>query len=146
MDAATAQQLAAAIQALAAAAAALPPPPAPPAPAAPEADPLTSPTREVPLTLPLSTGQVNSQMELRLSHPSSPGRSMPFNSSWPTSRQEPRHAVGTIQHMVSLRWWGLVWSSTYSTITARSLMHKLKLLEWPATPRMQAPEPNKTPK
>ena len=42
MDAATAQQLAAAIQALAVAAAALPPPPAPPAPAAPAADPLTS--------------------------------------------------------------------------------------------------------
>ena len=43
MDAATAQQLAAAIQALAVAAAALPPPPAPQAPAAPAADPLTSP-------------------------------------------------------------------------------------------------------
>ena len=42
MDAATSQQLAAAIQALAAAAAALPPPPAPTAPAAPVADPLTS--------------------------------------------------------------------------------------------------------
>ena len=42
MDAATAQQLAAAIQALAVAAAALPPPPAPPDPAAPAADPLTS--------------------------------------------------------------------------------------------------------
>ena len=42
MDAATAQQLAAAIQVLAAAAAALPPPPASPAPAGPVADPLTS--------------------------------------------------------------------------------------------------------
>ena len=51
MDAATAQQLAAAIQALAAAAAALPPPPAPPAPAAPEADPLTSPYEGGPLDL-----------------------------------------------------------------------------------------------
>ena len=43
MDAATAQQLATAIQALAAAVAALPPQPAPPAPAAPAPDPLTSP-------------------------------------------------------------------------------------------------------
>ena len=51
MDAATAQQLAAAIQALAAAAAALPPPPAPPAPAAPVADPLTSPYEGGPLDL-----------------------------------------------------------------------------------------------
>ena len=51
MDAATAQQLAAAIQALAAAAAALPPPPAPPAPAAPAADPLTSPYEGGPLDL-----------------------------------------------------------------------------------------------
>ena len=42
MDAATAQQLATAIQALAAAVAALPPPHALPAPAAPAADPLTS--------------------------------------------------------------------------------------------------------
>ena len=50
MDAATAQQLAAAIQALAAAAAALPPP-APPAPAAPAADPLTSPYEGGPLDL-----------------------------------------------------------------------------------------------
>ena len=51
MDAATAQQLATAIQALAAAAAALPPPPAPPAPAAPAADPLTSPYEGGPLDL-----------------------------------------------------------------------------------------------
>ena len=51
MDAATAQQLAAAIQALAAAAAALPPPPALPAPAAPAADPLTSPYEGDPLDL-----------------------------------------------------------------------------------------------
>ena len=51
MDAATAQQLAAAIQALAAAAAALPPPPAPPAPAAPAVDPLTSPYEGGPLDL-----------------------------------------------------------------------------------------------
>ena len=51
MDVATAQQLAAAIQALAAAAAALPPPPAPPAPAAPAADPLTSPYEGGPLDL-----------------------------------------------------------------------------------------------
>ena len=43
MDAAAAQQLVTAIQALAVAAAALPPPPTPPAPAAPAADPLTSP-------------------------------------------------------------------------------------------------------
>ena len=50
MDAATAQQLAAAIQALAAAAAALPPP-APPVPAAPPADPLTSPYEGGPLDL-----------------------------------------------------------------------------------------------
>ena len=49
MDAATAQQLAAAIQALAAAAVALPP--APPAPAAPAADPLTSPYEGGPLDL-----------------------------------------------------------------------------------------------
>ena len=48
MDAATAQQLAAAIQALAAAAAALPPPPAP---AAPAADLLTSPYEGDPLNL-----------------------------------------------------------------------------------------------
>ena len=144
MDAATAQQLAAAIQALAAAAAL--PPPAPPAPAAPAADPLTSPTREVPLTLPLGTGQVSFAMELRLSCPSSPGRSTPFNSSWPTSRQEPRHAIGTIQLMLSSRWRRLAPSTTYSTITARSRMHKSKQLEWPATPRMHAPEPNKTPK
>ena len=101
MDAATTQQLATAIQALAAAAAALPPPPAPPPPAAPAADPLTSPTREVPLTSPLGTGQVSFVMELMLSLPSSLGRSMPFNSSLPTSRQEPRCAVGTIQHMAS---------------------------------------------
>ena len=51
MDAATAQQLATAIQVLAAAAAALPPPPAPPAPAAPAADPLMSPYKEGPLDL-----------------------------------------------------------------------------------------------
>ena len=51
MDAATAQQLATAIQALAMAAAALPPPPAPPAPAAPAADPLTSPYEGDPLDL-----------------------------------------------------------------------------------------------
>ena len=51
MDAATAQQLASAIQALAAAAGALPPPPAPPAPAAPAADPLTSPYEGGPLDL-----------------------------------------------------------------------------------------------
>ena len=51
MDAATAQQLAAVIQALAAAAAVLPPPPAPPAPAAPVADPLTSPYEGGPLDL-----------------------------------------------------------------------------------------------
>ena len=51
MDAATAQQLAMAIQALAAAVAALPPPPAPPAPAAPAADPLTSPYEGGPLDL-----------------------------------------------------------------------------------------------
>ena len=51
MDAATAQQLAAAIQALAAAAAPLPPPPAPPAPAAPAAGPWTSPYEGGPLDL-----------------------------------------------------------------------------------------------
>ena len=51
MDVATAQQLAAAIQALAAAAAALPPPPAPQAPTAPAADPLTSPYEGGPLDL-----------------------------------------------------------------------------------------------
>ena len=51
MDAATAHQLATAIQALAAAAAALPPPPAPPAPAAPTADVLTSPYEGGPLDL-----------------------------------------------------------------------------------------------
>ena len=51
MDVATAQQLAAAIQALAVAAAALPPPPAPQAPAAPVADPLTSPYEGGPLDL-----------------------------------------------------------------------------------------------
>ena len=51
MDAASAQQLAAAIQALAMAAAAIPPPPAPPAPAAPAADPLTSPYKGGPLDL-----------------------------------------------------------------------------------------------
>ena len=51
MDAATAQQLAAAIQALAVAAAALPPPPAPQAPAVPAADPLTSPYEGGPLDL-----------------------------------------------------------------------------------------------
>ena len=51
MDAATAQQLATAIEALAVAAAALPPPPAPPAPAAPAADPLTSPYEGGPLGL-----------------------------------------------------------------------------------------------
>ena len=51
MDAATAQQLATAIQALAAAAAADPPPPAQPAPAAPAADPLTSPYEGGPLDL-----------------------------------------------------------------------------------------------
>ena len=51
MDAAAAQQLATAIQALAAAAAALPPPPAPPAPAALAADPLTSPYEGGPLDL-----------------------------------------------------------------------------------------------
>ena len=51
MDAATAQQLATTIQALAAPVAALPPPPAPPAPAAPAADPLTSPYEGGPLDL-----------------------------------------------------------------------------------------------
>ena len=51
MDAAAAQQLPTAIQALPAAAAALPPPPAPPAPAAPPADPLTSPYKGGPLDL-----------------------------------------------------------------------------------------------
>ena len=51
MDAAAAQQLATAIQALAAAVAALPPPPALPAPAAPAADPLTSPYEGGPLDL-----------------------------------------------------------------------------------------------
>ena len=51
MDAATIQQLATAIQALAAAAAALPPQPAPPAPPAPAADPLTSPYEGGPLDL-----------------------------------------------------------------------------------------------
>ena len=51
MDAATAQQLAVAIQALAAAAAVLPPPPAPPAPTAPAAGPLTSPYEGGPLDL-----------------------------------------------------------------------------------------------
>ena len=51
MDAATAQQLATIIQALAMAAAALPPPLAPPAPAAPVADPLTSLYKGGPLDL-----------------------------------------------------------------------------------------------
>ena len=51
MDAAAAQQLADAIQALAMAAAALPPPPAPPAPAVPAADPLMSPYEGGPLDL-----------------------------------------------------------------------------------------------
>ena len=51
MGAATAQQLATAIQALAVAAAVLPPPPAPQAPAAPAADPLTSPYEGGPLDL-----------------------------------------------------------------------------------------------
>ena len=51
MDAATAQQLATIIQALAVAAAALPPPLAPPAPAAPVADPLTSLYKGGPLDL-----------------------------------------------------------------------------------------------
>ena len=51
MDAATAQQLAAVIQALAVAAAALPPPPAPPAPTAPAADLLTSSYEGGPLDL-----------------------------------------------------------------------------------------------
>ena len=51
MDAATTQQLATAIQALAVAAAALPPQPAPPAPAAPAADPLTSPYEGGPVVL-----------------------------------------------------------------------------------------------
>ena len=51
MDAATAQQLATAIQALAVAPAALPPPPAQPAPAAPAADPLTSPYEGGPFDL-----------------------------------------------------------------------------------------------
>ena len=51
MDAATAQQFATAIQALAAAVAVLPPPPAQPAPAAPAADPLTSPYEGGPLDL-----------------------------------------------------------------------------------------------
>ena len=97
MDAAAAQQLATAIQA----AAVLSPPPAPPAPAALAADPLTSPTREVPLILPLGTGQVSFAMELLLLPPSSWGRSTPFNSSLLTSRQEPRRAAGTIQLMVS---------------------------------------------
>ena len=101
MDVATAQQLAAAIQALAAAAAALPPPPAPQAPAAPAADPLTSPHERGPLDLTSWHRSVFSTMELRLSHPSSPGRPMPFNSSLPTSRPEPTRAVGTIQCMAS---------------------------------------------
>ena len=51
MDAATAQQLATAIQVLAEGTAALPPQPAPPAPAAPAADPLTSPYEGGPLDL-----------------------------------------------------------------------------------------------
>ena len=51
MDAATAQQLATAIQALAVATAALPPPPTPPAPTAPAADSLTSPYEGGPLDL-----------------------------------------------------------------------------------------------
>ena len=51
MDAATAEQLATAIQALATATAAFPPQPAPPAPAAPAADPLTSPYEGGPLDL-----------------------------------------------------------------------------------------------
>ena len=51
MDAATAQQLATAIQALAAAAAVLPPPPALPAPAALATDPLTPPYEGGPLDL-----------------------------------------------------------------------------------------------
>ena len=67
MDAAAAQQLATAIQALVAAAAVLPPPPAPPAPAAPAAVHM----REVPLLSPLGTGQASSVMELLLSPPSS---------------------------------------------------------------------------
>ena len=51
MDAASTQQLAAAIQALAAAAAAILPPAAPAAPAVPAADPLTSPYKGGPLDL-----------------------------------------------------------------------------------------------
>ena len=51
MDAASAQQLAAAIKVLATAAGAIPPPPAPPAPAAPAADPLRSPYKGGPLDL-----------------------------------------------------------------------------------------------
>ena len=51
MNAAAAQQLVDAVQALAVAAAALPPPPAPPAPAAPAADLLTSPYEGGPLDL-----------------------------------------------------------------------------------------------
>ena len=97
MDAATAQQLATAIQALATAAAALPPPPAPLAPAAPAADPLTSPYEGGPLDLATRHGSSLFRDGLMLSRPSSLGRSMPFYSSLPTSRQEPRHAVGTIQ-------------------------------------------------
>ena len=101
MDAATAQQLATAIQALAAAAAALPPPPAPQAPTPPVVDSLTSPYEGGPLDLASRHGSSLSVMELRLSRPSSPGRSTSFNSSWPTSRPEPKCAVGTIQHMAS---------------------------------------------
>ena len=101
MDETTSQHLATAIQALAAATAALPPPPAPPAPAAPAADPLTSPYEGGPLDLASWHGSIFSTMEHKLSRPSSPGRSTPFNSSWPISRQEPRRAIGTIEHMVS---------------------------------------------
>ena len=101
MDAASAQQLAASIQVLAAAAAVIPPPAAPPAPAALAADPLMSPTREVPLTSPLGMDQVCSAMVLLPLHPSLWEKSMLFNFSLLTSRQEPRCVIGTIQPMVS---------------------------------------------
>ena len=99
MDAAAAQQLATAIQALAMAVAGLPPPPAPPAPAAPAADPLTSPYEGGPLDL-------ASQHRSSLFHDgalalASKFTGKVFNSSLQTSRQEPRHVIGTIQLMVS---------------------------------------------
>ena len=146
MDAATAQQLAAAIQALAAAAAALPPPPAPAAPAALAADPLTSPYEGGPLDLASRhgsslfrdgaqalaskfTGKVNA-LQLFLADLKTRAKTCRWDH--PTHGILSMTVAGTDYNLLE----------DYGKITDA----QVEAARVAATPQMQAPEPSKMPK